>query len=252
MWTNFRTLASGALETASDIKQHIKEIAAGEYDSEHSEEEENDVEALRLRVAHSEGHLEKVYATYQQTKKDKEELQVTFQRELKEKEAKIAALDAEVRQLRQELESKETQVEELSAHYEEELQMLLREKSSLVHRTQQFSAVTHESKDLQELLATAELKAEQQTLQTEELQRQLELMQERLVEAENRSHDSLDRSFLIHFIGNWYKSPARVQSEMLTSLDSLLKLTEEERSVLGLKVKSEGLLAEFEKYLLSS
>lgn len=254
MWTNFRSLASATLETASDIKQHLKEITAGEYDSDRSEEEEeeqSDVEALKLRVAHAEGHIEKVYSALTTARREKEELQTKVQLDLETKNARITALEAEVLELRHDLEDRQAQVEELSSHYEDKLQLLLREKSALLHKTQQIPASNHEVKELQELLAKAEQKAEQYAAKTEELQRQFDLIQERLHEAKTQSLNSLDRSFLIHFIGNWYKSPALDQQEMLTSLNSLLKLTPEEQSVLGLTAPDQGFMAEFENYLLS-
>ena len=235
MWNNFKNIASEAYEAAREIKQHVSEVTSGEYDFEEEPE--------KLRRLHAESQLERALEQLQRTASQLDSLQASYSSEKDHWESRLQKLLTQVSNYEELLQTKDREIHWQAQQYSEQINSLISAKNLALAQVSELTETKDDAKSLAQ--EQTELKNQVEEMQkqiwelsktNEHLKKELKRSRQLLDDQQKAESEKIDRSFIIQTFGAYNRNltdfGARV--EILEKLALVLKLSEEEREMLGL------------------
>lgn len=263
MWNKFKSIASEAFETARELEQHIREVTTGDYEQPNpGETEENTLNpTVNLRALHAEQQFEKAIFQIRKLNDEGEKLRMVYTKEIQDYQDQVRALEQALNKEQEILYDKEKEISWVVQNYEHQLQEALREKNKLMNELsdlqKQMSAYAIQQNNSTSILnENAMLKEQVAELIRfkQDAQDEITDLRYKLDSIKKASNDKIDRGFFIQIVSNLDKNASNpaVRKQVLESLVSVLNLSREEQSMLGILKKSSWIHTAEEPSLVDS
>jgi chromosome segregation ATPase len=263
MWNKFKSIASEAFETARELEHHIREVTSGDYELQKTGEsgENTQNHTVNLRALHAEQQFEKAIFQIRKLNDEGEKLRMVYTKEIQDYQDQVYTLEQALNKEQEILYDKEKEISWVVQNYEHQLQEALREKNKLMNELsdiqKQMSAYATQQNNSASILNentmlkehVAELVRFKQDAQDE-----ITDLRYKLDSIKKASNDKIDRGFFIQIISNLDKNASNpaVRKQVLESLVSVLNLSREEQSMLGIVKKSSWIHTSEEPSLVDS
>ena len=242
MWSNIKSFTTEVLETAKDIKAHIKEVTAVDFKEEGDSEREHALQEI------SDHHLYQLNSDNQRLRADLQRAEETYRRDVEHLSETINDMRGQLTAQSELLKAKEAEVDWASQSYITQVQDLVKTKNRLqtdlteaLEETKELPALREEARRLAQDLEESKRQAEAARMRVEEEEVKVKALRTELEKWQREEH--IDRGFFLQFLEMYHKNIAnfRIREEMLQSLVTSLALSPAEQERLGIEPKAPAL-----------
>lgn len=235
MWTNFKTIASEAIEAAIDIKEHIKEVTGEELEENYQEEEKE------LR---NDEYADALFRELETAKAEVKKTNEKYQKALETWGSEKETLCENVRTLENSLVEKEKDYAWDLQNYQGQMQDLIRMKNKIQRELEKTCEELNQFKQsvFKEKCTDVELEKLSKRLKDTEAEKKdiyedMANWKKKYEDFVKNEEDKVSRSFFIQFVSALSRNIYNFQErqEMIASLVNILHLTEEEKFLLGIE-----------------